>query len=100
MNHAFRARLFAHVVDAHGAADAFAALLRTSPRGRKSRSNPRTFLILLLLAAADGELTIEHMHEIATRGLPLDIQQELEILRPPAALVALPGHRLRYRTGV
>jgi hypothetical protein len=81
VNHAFRTRLFAHVVDSHGAADAFAALLRTSPRGRKSRSNPRTFLILLLLAAADGELTIEHMHEIATRGLPLDVQRDLGILR-------------------
>jgi len=90
VNHAFRARLFAHVVDAHGAADAFDALLRTSPRGRKRRSNPRTFLILLLLAAADGELTIEHMHEIATRGLPLDIQQELGILRPQGSTTPAP----------
>ena len=44
------------------------------PRGRKGRGNPRTWLILLLLAAADGELTIERMHQIGTRELPLDVQ--------------------------
>jgi hypothetical protein len=81
MNPAFQYRLFAHVVDDGGAADALTAALRTDPRGRKGRGDARTFLILLLLAAAAGELTIERMHHIATRELPRNIQLELGTVR-------------------
>jgi hypothetical protein len=81
MNPAFQYRLFAHVVDEGGAAGALAAALRTDPRGRKGRGDARTFLILLLLAAAAGELTIERMHHIATRELPRNIQLELGTVR-------------------
>lgn len=81
MKAAFRARLFSHVVDSCGAAEALAAALRTDRRGRPQTGNPRTFLILLLLAAADGELTIERMHHLGTRELPRDIQLQLGTVR-------------------
>lgn len=81
MKHGFRAGLFEHVVDAHGAADALEAAIKTDPRGRRRRSNPRTFLILMLLAAADGQTTVEHMHDIAIHGLPREVQLRLGILR-------------------
>lgn len=79
---AFSATLFAHIVDAGGAGEALRAALRTDRRGRPQKGNPRTFLILLLLAAAEGELTIERMHHIATRELPRDVQIALETVRP------------------
>jgi hypothetical protein len=99
MTAAFRYRLFAHVVDRSGAADQLKAALRTSPRGRRGRGNPRTFLILLLLAAADGELTVERMHQIGTRELPRDIQQELGTVRADGdSVTELPIDELYYLT--
>jgi hypothetical protein len=78
---AFGASLFAHIVDTGGAGEALLTALRTDRRGRPGQGNPRTFLILLLLAAAEGELTIERMHHIATRELPRNIQIDLGTVR-------------------
>ncbi|WP_028652722.1 hypothetical protein [Nocardioides halotolerans] len=85
MKSAFRYQLVTHIVDTSGAADVLQRAIRTSPRGRRSPGSPRTFLILMLLAAADGELTIERMHQIGTRELPLNIQLELGTIRHRAA---------------
>ena len=97
MRSAFRVQLFEHVVDTEGAADALKEALRTTRRGRPQRGNPRTFLVLLLLAAADGELTIERMHQIGTRELPRDAQLRLGTVRSAGGrLVEMPIAELYY----
>jgi hypothetical protein len=99
VNTAFAYRLYSHVVDTSGAADQLTAALRESPRGRPPSCTARTFLILLLLAAADGEITIRRMHRIATRELPRDIQLELGTVRPtPNGAVDMPINELYYLT--
>ncbi|WP_028652654.1 hypothetical protein [Nocardioides halotolerans] len=81
MKAAFRYQLVSHIVDTSGAADVLQSATRASNRGPKGNGDMRTFLILLLLAAADGELTIERMHQIGTRELPRNIQLELGTVR-------------------
>lgn len=97
MRAAFRVPLFLHVIDSSGAADLLEAAIRTSRRGRPRTCPTRTFLVLLLLAAADGELTIERMRRIAIEELPRSVQTELGIIRPRGdRLVELPISDLYY----
>lgn len=97
MRAARRAPLFLHVVDASGTADLLEAAIRTSRRGRRRTCRTRTFLVLLLLAAADGELTIERMHQIGVEELPRPLQSELGIVRARGdRLITMPINDLYY----
>jgi hypothetical protein len=94
-----RYRLYAHVVDTSGATDVLTQAIRVDRRGRRPLCPPRTFLILGLLAAASGKLTVERMHAIATRELPREVQWELGILRRTGEAVAtMPVSGLYYLT--
>ncbi|MDP5182389.1 hypothetical protein QOZ88_07040 [Blastococcus sp. BMG 814] len=92
-------RLYTHVVDTSGATDVLTAAIRVDRRGRKALCPPRTFLILGLLAAGSGKLTVERMHRIATRELPREVQWELSILRrSDAGVTVMPVSELYYLT--
>lgn len=71
-----------YVVDRSGAAELLEEHSRTSNRGcRRQGLTPRLYLVLQIVAAGQGKVTVRDMHDIATEQLPDELQWRLGIRR-------------------
>lgn len=71
------------VVDEADIASLLDSNSRRSSRGRKREGlDGRLFMVLMIMSAMQGKVTIQRMWEIATGQLPRTVQWELGIIRP------------------